>query len=214
MWRACEGQQKSHVAPLVDSVDELELLENILESSKPPLKAGCPDHYLLDTPFRYMERTAGGSRFVREGADGAMYAAEHPETSLRESSHWLYHHFIRRSEGLRDKSLSWKRLLFSFEVDGEAIDLSAPPYDQDGDAWMHPADYARCQRMGSEARQAGIPMIRYRSVRDPAHRHAVVLLSGRCICGKKPSSAQDFTVFVGGGEVSWRSPDAEYRFQM
>ena len=39
---------------LTDSLEEQELLENVLERSKPNIPAECKGlHYLLATPFRY-----------------------------------------------------------------------------------------------------------------------------------------------------------------
>lgn len=71
IWRQCKGER--HIRPLqgrlvrlvesqeqvatlqlVDTLEEQALLEELLESSKPPVPADAePLHYLLKTPFRY-----------------------------------------------------------------------------------------------------------------------------------------------------------------
>ncbi|MBV1774575.1 RES family NAD+ phosphorylase [Burkholderiaceae bacterium DAT-1] len=204
LWRVCEGQTKNYVAPLVETVDELDVLESILESSKPPYCAEDPRHFLLSTPFRYAERTPGGSRFIAHGATGAMYAGEVPEVCFREAGHWAYHRFVRQSEGLSSQTFSLRRTLFSFDVSGAAIDLFAPPFDVDAAAWLSPDNYVPCQRMGSAARQAGIDLIRYRSVRDPDHRAAMVVLADRPIVSNAPASQEDFDLFIGKSQVAWR----------
>jgi hypothetical protein len=114
LWRACEGQTKSYVAPLVDSTAERDVLEEILERSKPPRPRPSLEHFLLFTPFRYCERTPGGSRFVRHAAQCAMYAAEHEEVCMAESGHWAFHNFIAKSEGLHEETINLRTCFKSY----------------------------------------------------------------------------------------------------
>lgn len=63
VWRMVESQHIAATMKLVDNRDEQDLLESLLESSKP----AQPDDtagldYLLATPFRYRSKR-GGSRF-------------------------------------------------------------------------------------------------------------------------------------------------------
>ncbi|MGQ0654347.1 MAG: RES domain-containing protein, partial [Betaproteobacteria bacterium] len=63
MWRAVEWQHIAATTKLVDSQAEQEMLEDILEETKPPAPSGMgPMDYLLATPFRYRP-PPGGSRF-------------------------------------------------------------------------------------------------------------------------------------------------------
>lgn len=49
-----ESQEQVATLQLVDTLEEQALLEELLESSKPPVPADAePLHYLLKTPFRY-----------------------------------------------------------------------------------------------------------------------------------------------------------------
>src|SRR5690348_8741721 len=52
-WRVIEAQHHVSTRKLVDSAEEQELLEELIESSKPPAVAGVRLHYLPSTPFRY-----------------------------------------------------------------------------------------------------------------------------------------------------------------
>ena len=63
VWRGVETQYASSSLQLVDSHAEHDVLEALLEASKPPLSAETlKKHFLLFTPFRY---TPGqGSRFL------------------------------------------------------------------------------------------------------------------------------------------------------
>jgi len=63
LWRAVEAQHVVATRALVDSLAEQEVLEAILEESKPPIPAACAGYdYLLYTPFRYPP-SLHGSRF-------------------------------------------------------------------------------------------------------------------------------------------------------
>ncbi|XZG68974.1 RES family NAD+ phosphorylase [Chitinibacteraceae bacterium HSL-7] len=204
LWRACEGQRTAQTWPLVDDLDELATLEQLLDSAKPPVPAGCPPHPLLYTPFRYPERTVGGSRFVRQGAAGAMYAAQHKHTCMHESGHWA-RQFIAASSGLADQGRVLRRTLFSLSVTGPAIDLQQAPYAEHADQWMSGHDYGATQAIGSQARAAGIALIRYASVRDPEHRAAVaVLLPGAITC-PRPLAMEDWELMIAPAQLVWRN---------
>src|SRR5262245_11246750 len=77
-WRLVEAQHHVSTLKLVDSVKERELLEELIEATKPPLPPECRGlHYLLSTPFRYGSVYPAGSRFRRAGlTEGVFYASE------------------------------------------------------------------------------------------------------------------------------------------
>ena len=52
-WRAVEAQHQVSTRKLVDTAAEQELLEELIETAKPPDITGGRVHYLLSTPFRY-----------------------------------------------------------------------------------------------------------------------------------------------------------------
>ena len=54
LHRVAESQETVATLMLVDNRDEQQVLEELLEGSKPPLAADLRDlHYLLAAPFRY-----------------------------------------------------------------------------------------------------------------------------------------------------------------
>src|SRR5262245_56151992 len=85
-WRFVEAQHLISTLKLVDSVDEQNVLEDIIDSSKPPVPPECRGlHYLLSTPFRYGAVYPSGSRFRRAGMTaGVFYASETPSTGVAE----------------------------------------------------------------------------------------------------------------------------------
>ena len=84
-WRLVEAQNRVSTLKLVDTLDEQERLEELLENKKPPYPYELRSyHYLLFTPFRY-EPYAQGSRFRRQGQkEGVFYASEQVETAVAE----------------------------------------------------------------------------------------------------------------------------------
>src|SRR6516164_5625224 len=87
-WRVVEAQHLVSTMKITDTVAEQEILENLLEETKPPIPRECAHlDYLLLTPFRYSARNPVGSRFRRPNAEhGIFYAAEHPSTAIAEAA--------------------------------------------------------------------------------------------------------------------------------
>ena len=71
---------------LVDTIDEQQILEQLLDASKPPIPPDCRQfHYLLATPFRYGAAYPAGSRFRRAGlTPGVFYASQTVATAVAE----------------------------------------------------------------------------------------------------------------------------------
>ncbi len=166
VWRIIEAQHAVSTRKLVDSRAEQELLENLIEKTKPYLPPECRDiHFLLATPFRY-GRAARPTRFRATGESGVFYASERVETAVAEIVFYRRQFFAESPDTPRpDRALEHTAFSVHIETD-EAIDLTAPPFDREAFSWMHPTDYAPCQALGRSARKAGIELIRYASVRD------------------------------------------------
>ena len=174
---------------LVDTLEEQLLLEEELERTKPPGPAECSHlHYLLATPFRY-GRYPGNSRFRREGySPGVYYAAEEMETAVAETV------FYRLLFFAESPQTPWPRnpLEFTaFEAHyavARALDLTSGVLARDEAHWTELNGYAACLALADAAREAGIDLIRYRSVRDPQARANLALLTCTAFTGRKPSS--------------------------
>lgn len=168
LWRGVEAQHRIATMKVVDSVAEQELLESLLERSKPPLPGPvAAAHYLLSTPFRYL--SPWPSRFRAPGEPGVWYGAERLETACAEVGYWRWR-FATDSDGLRDASVLSEHTYFEATVNGRVVDLGAEPWAALERRWMHPVDYSGCHALARAARAAGAAWIRYRSVRDPRHR--------------------------------------------
>ena len=99
-WRVVEAQHVVSTLKLVDTLDEQELLERLLDRSKPAVPPDCRQlHYLLSTPFRYGAPYPGGSRFRAAGMTaGVFYASVQVATAIAEMAFARLRFFARQRE--------------------------------------------------------------------------------------------------------------------
>lgn len=168
VWRGVETQYASATTLLVDSHEEHDVLEQLLEASKPPLPPlrKAAKHFLLTTPFRYVP--AHASRFREVGRHGLWYGATKLEAACAEVAWWRTR-FIRDSVGLADEKIVTLHTFFAAYVAGRGLDLMAPPWDAFRAAWTRSDDYSATHRLANAAEVAGIEVIRYESARAPGH---------------------------------------------
>lgn len=196
-WRLVEAQHRVSTLKLVDTLEEQDILEGLLEESKPPVPPECRHlDYLLATPFRY-GTYPHGSRFRRAGqTPGVFYGAERPETAVAEMAFYRLL-FFAESPGTPWPRNPAEYTAFAAAYGSErALDLARPPLERDRAAWEDPVDYAACQALAETARAAEITIIRYRSVRDPQHRANLALLTCRAFTRPKPASLQTWRIHL------------------
>lgn len=188
---------------IVDSKDEQDVLEGLLEGSKPPFPEGVEGlDYLLATPFRYDPRRPG-SRFRADTDPGVYYGAESVRTAGAELGYWRWR-FLQDAVEL-DRIEPVAHTAFSVDVSTTVIDLRLPPFDKDKAVWTHPTDYAGTQAFAGIGREAGIGAIAYESVRDPEPAWCLALLLPSGFAMKRPHPAtQTWWLAVNHTEVIWR----------
>ncbi|MBX9844029.1 MAG: RES family NAD+ phosphorylase [Xanthobacteraceae bacterium] len=215
-WRLVEAQHHVSTVKLTDNQEEQERLEQLLEETKPAIPAECIHlRYLLFTPFRYGAPYPRGSRFRRAGfTQGVFYGAELPRTAAIEVA------FYRLLFFAESPATPWPANpgeYTAFAVDyatGRAIDLRTPPLDRDRTRWIHPTDYAGCQALAGECREAGIDVIKYQSVRDPEPATNVAILHCRAFASADAVERQTWRIQVSatGARLLCEAPKASYGF--
>lgn len=172
-WRGVEAQHVVSTMRLADTAEEQNVLEQMLERSKPPMpEMKSLKQYLLYTPFRY--RPQHQSRFRRAGTLGVWYGAEELYAALAEVAYWRYR-FILDSVPLLQAELLTEHTFFQAEVKGKVVDLMSPPWVTARAAWIHGSDYAGTHAVADAGKDVGVQWICYESVRAPDHRCAAVL---------------------------------------
>ena len=164
-WRVVEGQHQVSTRKLVDSVEEQELLEELIDRVKPPDPTGGRPHYLLFTPFRYPP-LRHGSRFGARHERGIWYGSETRATALAE----VVYYRLLFLEGTRAALAPVLTALTAFTVrarSARGVNLVAAPFDAHHRAIASPTSYTSSQALGTAMRTAGVELFRYPSARDP-----------------------------------------------
>lgn len=211
VWRMVEAQHLATTMKLVDTAKEQDILEAILEESKPPLP---PDvvglGYLLASPFRYAP-LAPGSRFRSPTDPGVFYGAGTIRTSAAEIGFWRWK-FLQETEGLKRLGPA-AHTAFSAPIDTTTVDLRLAPFDKDAAVWLDPSDYSRTQAFARVARQAEAGAILYRSVRDPEPGWCAAVLDPRAFSNKEHDPVtQTWQLVVTQTEAIWRRNGDKFSF--
>lgn len=201
-WRLVEAQHRVSTLKLVDSLAEQELLEDLIDATKPAVPEDCRHlDYLLATPFRYDADYPRGSRFRRPGrTPGVYYGTERVGTAVAEMAFYRLL-FFAESPATPWPANAAEYTAFAVSVASEtAIDLTAEPLDRDRAAWTDPVAYEACQELADAVRLAGGEIIRYASVRDPEGGANLAVLTGHAFAGN-PTARQTWRLRLSAGGV-------------
>jgi hypothetical protein len=211
-WRAVEAQHVVSTLRLTGNDPERQdLLERILEESKPPVPPEAAGlHYLLATPFRYPPSTYG-SRFRAFPDPGILYAGMERRTACAEMGYWRWR-FLIDSDGLREIPAS-PQTVFQLGARGSSIDLQQPPLAEYAEKWTDPADYGPTQRLGRAARDADIDVLLYKSVRDPKPGTCFAVLRPTAIRPKRPLAHETWHLTVTRQGTIWQRESQRFIFR-
>jgi hypothetical protein len=159
-----EAQHQVSTRKLVDSAEEQALLEELIDSAKPPDITRGRLHYLLFTPFRYPP-LPHGSRFGTRNERGIWYGSLELRTAFAEVSYYR----LLFLEGSKAKLGTVTTPLTAFTARVRAargVDLVVKPFDAHRRAIASPTSYSASQALGAAMRAAGVEAFRYPSARD------------------------------------------------
>jgi len=210
-WRAVEAQHVVSTLRLTESdPGRQELLERILEESKPPLPAGAEQHhYLLSTPFRYPP-SRQGSRFRAWPDGGVLYAARERRTACAEMGYWRWR-FLRDSTGMTTMPAA-AQTVFQLGAGGEGIDLTVEPLRAWRADWTDPVQYRATQELGRAARALSMRWIAYESVRDPEAGLCFAVLDPRAIRPRQPLARETWYLTVTESAAIWQRERQRFVF--
>jgi hypothetical protein len=201
-----EAQHVTATLKIVDDAEEHEILESLIEASKPPRPdAVARLDYLLATPFRYPP-PVHGSRFRAPGDPGVFYGAFALRTAAAELGYWRWQ-FKRDSPNLQ-RLPPVAHTAFRAAIKAASIDLREPPLAADAALWTAQT-YDATQAIARTARSAGVQAIVYESVRDPQKGGCLALLDPVAFAARKPKGdTQTWWLTVQLDRVIWkRGPD-------
>jgi len=202
LWRVVEGQHVIATRGLVDSVEEHELLERMIDTAKPAAPPG-PEfagfHYLLSTPFRYPP-LRHGSRFATRHERSIFYGSAELRAAFAETAYYR----LLFLDGT-------KAHLEPIETDLSAFKIgyrTRKGLDLTGDRSVSAPDrYDASQKLGSRMREAGVEAFRYRSARDAEGGTNVGLFTPRAFTAKRPGAMQVWRAMASQASVEMRRHD-------
>lgn len=185
--RIVENQQQKVTLSLVDSLEEHDVLEQLLEASKPggDIFAGLARFdYLLRTPWRYPP-LPWGSRFGRQFEPSLFYGALSTRALFAEAAYYRLVFLEGMTAPFADRVIS-QFTVFDARYRGEhGLNLSAPPFEKHEQALRHPADYSASQALGTVLRDADIDSFTYLSAREPGEQLNVALFRPTALQSRK-----------------------------
>src|SRR5215208_6244902 len=163
-WRVVEAQHQVSTRKLVDSTEEQILLEELIDSVKPPDITSGRLHYLLFTPFRYPP-LPHGSRFGGRHERGIWYGSIELRSAFAEVAYYR----LLFIEGSRAALGTITTALTAFAASvrtGRGIDLASEPFESYRSKISSPSSYDASQQLGTDMRDAKVEAFRYVSARD------------------------------------------------
>ncbi|HXG89245.1 MAG TPA: RES family NAD+ phosphorylase [Vicinamibacterales bacterium] len=195
-WRVVEAQHIVSTMTLVDTLAEQQLLEQLLDESKPPVPPECRHlHYLLSTPFRYGAPYPSGSRFRRAGLTlGVFYASQQVTTAVAEMAFRRLLFFAESPDTPWPANASeYTAFVVKFRT-SHGLDLGRAPFDKTARELSHPTDYAAGHSLADAARTAGAQVLRYPSAR--ADGNNLALLTCAAFASREPNERQVWRLHI------------------
>lgn len=190
--RLVESQEQVATNRLVATLAEQELLEAMLEASKPPRPARTAQlDYLLATPFRYPP-LRHGSRFGGRHEPSLFYGARTLTTVLAESAYYRFVFWQGMVEP-PPAPLRTQHTLFGARIRARrGYALHLPPFDAYRDQITSRSEYVATQALGRALRDAGADAIEYVSARDVQAGMNVALFTPTAFAQPRPTFKQEW----------------------
>lgn len=206
--RMVESQEQVVTVKLVDSLEEQEVLENLLDDSKPSRAPGRKLDYLLSTPWRYPP-LPWGSRFGRRFEPSLFYGSLSQTALLAEVAFYRWTFLLGMKKPFDDRVIS-QHTEFEANYKGtKAYDLTAAPFGAHEKTLRHKSRYQPCQVLGSVLREKQADLIVYRCARTDRSERNVALYKPSALVSRKHLAAApwlcettaDSVTFSGRGGV-------------
>ena len=204
--RLVENQEQKVTLRLTDNLAEHDVLESLLEQSKPEGLEHArlqKFDYLLRSPWRYPP-LPWGSRFGRRFEPSLFYGALDRDALFAEAAYYR----LVLLEGMRrpfeDRVISQFTVFEATYRTDQGLDLSQRPFRKHKEALRDRADYRACQALGTVLREREIQAITYLSARTLDDRLNVALFSPLAMRSRKHRNPVHGICETRSAEVSFR----------
>lgn len=212
-WRVVESQEEVATTALVDDLAEQEVLEGLLEASKPPYPDNAGRlHYLLATPFRYPP-LPWGSRFSTRFEPSLYYASLEIDTAIAEAAFYRLIFWQGMEIPPPSGRLITQHSVFSAKfLCQPGIALEMPPFAGYRKVLVDPHAYEPCQRLGAVLRESNIQGFTYLSARSPQDGLNVALFTPEALASRKPEEMQSWLCETFANQVTFKGPSGALTF--
>lgn len=212
--RMVESQEQVVTVSLVDSLEEQEVLERMLDDSKPSSNSGRKLDYLLSTPWRYPP-LPWGSRFGRRFEPSLFYGSLSEKALFAEAAFYRWTFLFGMKKPFKDRVISQHRAFEANYKGAKGYDLSVPPFETHISALRDRSQYQPCQVLGSVLREKEADVIIYRCARTNRKERNVALYKPSALVSRKHLNAMPWlcetttssVTFSGRGRVEKLSID-------
>ncbi|MGH8161815.1 MAG: RES family NAD+ phosphorylase [Gammaproteobacteria bacterium] len=186
LLRMVESQEQVATSRLVATLERQSVLEDLLETAKPPMPPGTAGlSYLLATPFRYPP-LRHGSRFGTRDEPSLFYGSRGLPALLAEVAYYRFVFWEGMSRS-PPAPLRTQHTLFRARYRTQTgLRLQDPPFAAYRATLCDRAHYEATQRLGGEMRAAGIEAFEYESARDPGSGINVALFTPHAFASRRP----------------------------
>lgn len=211
IYRVVESQEQIATLHYVDSFEEQALLEDMLDTVKPPYPEQSDTyHYLLKTPFRYPP-LQWGSRFGRIHEPSLFYGSKDIETTLAECAYYRFIFWNSMDAPAPTDKIRTEHTLFTASYKTKTgVRLQLPPFDKYQSELTHPEHYHDSQLMGSLMRESEVDAFEYISARCKDEGICVGLFDIEAFDKKSPKSTEQWLCELSADTVSFK-PMAEHK---
>lgn len=185
--RFVENQEQKVTLRLTDNLAEHDVLESLLEESKPEgVEHPRLRHldYLLRTPWRYPP-LPWGSRFGRRYEPSLFYGALDRNALFAEAAYYRLIFLEGMRKPFKERVISQFTVFEALYRTDQGLDLSQRPFRKHEKVLRDRADYGPCQALGTVLREREIQAITYLSARTVDDRLNVALFSPLALRSRK-----------------------------
>lgn len=213
--RIVENQEQKVTVALVDTFAEHEVLEELLEESKPDSFFHPRLHrldYLLRTPWRYPP-LRWGSRFGRRFEPSLFYGALSDAALFAEAAYYRLVFLEGMEKPFVDRVISQFTVFEANYLTNNGVDLTQPPFVKHKAVLRHKSNYFPCQVLGTELRERGIAAITYYSARTTDDAINVALFTPEALRSRKHRNPRHGLAETREDGVSFRFGNELYSFR-
>lgn len=202
--RVVESQEQVATNSLVESLEEQDLLEQLLEQSKPPIPTLERSlHYLLASPFRYPP-LPHGSRFSTRFEPSLLYGSHQKNSAFSETAYYRLLFWFGMSEAPQSGKFTTQHTVFGAKYNTHhGLKLQKYPFSDYTAHISDPASYQHSHALGKEMRDYGVEAFEFVSARDGQAGINVALFTPNALFSSQPSFQEQWLCETNASQVSF-----------